>query len=127
MNPFVQTITSQESTIRNLSFYQLCKNKSLSTLLKELEGLEFFRQQTSNLYERVRASLFLYAAYRFVLPDFKKLPTIGLVPPEGLEHLMSRRFEEAIMVFRKNQHRNCLLYTSPSPRDATLSRMPSSA
>ena len=25
------------------------------------------------------------------------------------------------------QDRNCLLYTSPSPRDATLSRMPSSA
>ena len=103
MNPFIQTITSQEPTIRNISFYQLCKNKTLPKLLKELEGLEIFRQQTSNLYERVRASLFLYAAYRFVLPDFKKLPTIGLVPPEGLEHLMSRRFEEAIMVFRKNQ------------------------
>ena len=26
-----------------------------------------------------------------------------------------------------DQHDNCLLYTSPSPRDATLSRMPSSA
>ena len=26
-----------------------------------------------------------------------------------------------------DQLRNCLLYTSPSPRDATLSRMPSSA
>ena len=26
-----------------------------------------------------------------------------------------------------NQHNICLLYTSPSPRDATLSRMPSSA
>ena len=25
------------------------------------------------------------------------------------------------------RHSNCLLYTSPSPRDATLSRMPSSA
>ena len=25
------------------------------------------------------------------------------------------------------QFNNCLLYTSPSPRDATLSRMPSSA
>ena len=25
------------------------------------------------------------------------------------------------------QYTNCLLYTSPSPRDATLSRMPSSA
>ena len=26
-----------------------------------------------------------------------------------------------------NKNRSCLLYTSPSPRDATLSRMPSSA
>ena len=26
-----------------------------------------------------------------------------------------------------NEHNVCLLYTSPSPRDATLSRMPSSA
>ena len=26
-----------------------------------------------------------------------------------------------------SQSANCLLYTSPSPRDATLSRMPSSA
>ena len=31
-------------------------------------------------------------------------------------------------VFANNaKYRNCLLYTSPSPRDATLSRMPSSA
>ena len=30
--------------------------------------------------------------------------------------------------FNEEDHRNCcLLYTSPSPRDATLSRMPSSA
>ena len=28
---------------------------------------------------------------------------------------------------KKREARNCLLYTSPSPRDATLSRMPSSA
>ena len=28
---------------------------------------------------------------------------------------------------RRLQDRGCLLYTSPSPRDATLSRMPSSA
>ena len=26
-----------------------------------------------------------------------------------------------------NKYNNCLLYTSPSPRDSTLSRMPSSA
>ena len=29
--------------------------------------------------------------------------------------------------FRRAGHSTCLLYTSPSPRDATLSRMPSSA
>ena len=29
--------------------------------------------------------------------------------------------------FSKSQAQDCLLYTSPSPRDATLSRMPSSA
>ena len=28
---------------------------------------------------------------------------------------------------RKDKEKGCLLYTSPSPRDATLSRMPSSA
>ena len=28
---------------------------------------------------------------------------------------------------RKRERESCLLYTSPSPRDATLSRMPSSA
>ena len=29
--------------------------------------------------------------------------------------------------FKISIHKGCLLYTSPSPRDATLSRMPSSA
>ena len=32
-----------------------------------------------------------------------------------------------VPVLVKHLHINCLLYTSPSPRDATLSRMPSSA
>ena len=30
-------------------------------------------------------------------------------------------------VYNYDLYRDCLLYTSPSPRDATLSRMPSSA
>ena len=30
-------------------------------------------------------------------------------------------------IFNANNENDCLLYTSPSPRDATLSRMPSSA
>ena len=37
------------------------------------------------------------------------------------------RLGEANVCFSKNKLDTCLLYTSPSPRDATLSRMPSSA
>ena len=40
-------------------------------------------------------------------------------------------FEDSILIseriVRDDVYTSCLLYTSPSPRDATLSRMPSSA
>ena len=42
-------------------------------------------------------------------PDFRKISPFSKIP---------------VIVDHNN---NCLLYTSPSPRDATLSRMPSSA
>ena len=42
-----------------------------------------------------------------------------LKTPEEAAHAVSKWREVKILV--------CLLYTSPSPRDATLSRMPSSA
>ena len=35
--------------------------------------------------------------------------------------------EDQLAEFKKTKNACCLLYTSPSPRDATLSRMPSSA
>ena len=35
---------------------------------------------------------------------------------------------EALIISKISQHiKNCLLYTSPSPRDRSVSRMPSSA
>ena len=37
------------------------------------------------------------------------------------------RNDYAKTLFERRKHKGCLLYTSPSPRDATLSRMPSSA
>ena len=38
-----------------------------------------------------------------------------------------RRNILSILNKKLNVHKNCLLYTSPSPRDRTRSRMPSSA
>ena len=35
--------------------------------------------------------------------------------------------EKGILKAQKKQDRDCLLYTSPSPRDLSTSRMPSSA
>ena len=35
--------------------------------------------------------------------------------------------DEVLYLEEDRAHYDCLLYTSPSPRDATLSRMPSSA
>ena len=54
-----------------------------------------------------------------------KLSHFNFDLPEGLlaEHPAENRDESRLMVL----DRNCLLYTSPSPRDRTRSRMPSSA
>ena len=100
MNPFIQTITSSQAKYRNRSFFKICEKKKVATLLKELEELEQFRLQTDNLYERVRACLFLYAAYRFVIPNYTSIPSVGKLTYKGVEDIMKRRFEDAIQVFR---------------------------
>ena len=58
-------------------------------------------------------------------PNLKKANT----PIEWTEEMMVEflKCKEDPVYFAKNHVKICLLYTSPSPRDATLSRMPSSA
>ena len=43
------------------------------------------------------------------------------------DQLLALTMEQTALVSRLTLVTTCLLYTSPSPRDATLSRMPSSA
>jgi len=47
-------------------------------------------------------------------------------PTNGFSYTMSS-LPDGLYSGDGNMSTNCLLYTSPSPRDATLSRMPSSA
>ena len=55
-----------------------------------------------------------------VEPDFE-LIDVSITPvPENILEKAIENFGEALI-------NNCLLYTSPSPRDGLLSRMPSSA
>ena len=61
-----------------------------------------------------------YGAYLRKFPDIAKIPTFGGFE-EGtfdIEQAISQQPDVIIL---------CLLYTSPSPRDGLLSRMPSSA
>jgi len=100
MNIFIETITSKKPKLRNRSFFDLCKGKSANTLLGELAELEDFRKSTDSLYDRVRACLFLHGTYRFFLQQHKDLPATGEIPFIGFEHLLNRRFEEAISSFQ---------------------------
>ncbi|MGA3182927.1 MAG: UTP--glucose-1-phosphate uridylyltransferase, partial [Verrucomicrobiota bacterium] len=117
-SPLIEIITSAESGIRNQSLDALCLRAPAAELLAACAGLEDFRRRSDNLYERVRALFFLYAIHRFHLPG--KLPAgeEGKIPFKGFEHLLQRRFEEALVQFLAAQ-KNC------GPSDAISSALAS--
>ena len=92
-------ITSPDPAVRNSSLDAVCRRASLETLLTECGALDAFRRTSDNLYERVRALFFLYAIHRFHIPAKLRAPGTGAIPFEGYEHLLNRRFEEAIDAF----------------------------
>jgi hypothetical protein len=99
----VLIITSDLPDVRNQSLDGFCTTASLQELLNECEELETFRRRSDNLYERVRALFFLYAIHRFHLPQKPGIRRRGLIPYRGYEHLLQRRFEEAIRAFLEIQ------------------------
>ena len=109
-------VASAESEIRNTPLERICERASLEDLLAECDDLENFRHRSRNLYERVRALFFLYAIHRFHLPAKPGLNQRGFIPFEGYEHLLKRRFEEAIGVFSAAQRAN-------GPNDAVSSAL----
>ena len=105
MSVLLPVITSQDPAVRHRALENLCAGLSVAELLAECAALDRFRRQSDNLYERVRALLFLYGIHRFHLPP--RLPEAasspepgrGLIPFPGFVHLLNRRFEEAIDSF----------------------------
>jgi hypothetical protein len=98
-NPFIETITSMDEAVRNRPFTDICESLSNGRLFDACQELEAFRRSTDNLYNRVRATLFLYGACRFYLMESPNFPNEGAIPFEGYEDLLQRRFEEAIRCF----------------------------
>jgi hypothetical protein len=95
----VEIITAEDPAIRDRSLESVCNRATLAELLEECAALEKFREQSTNLYDRVRAIFFLYAIHRFHVPLKQSVNPKGLVPFEGYEDLLQRRFPEAIAKF----------------------------
>jgi hypothetical protein len=101
MNPFIETITSADTATRNRSFFEISRQLSARELLGQLRELDNFRKATPNLYDKVRAILFLYAGFRFFLMEAPEVPATGKISYAGFEDLLARRFEHAIATFLK--------------------------
>lgn len=96
-------ILSPDPAVRNRSLDAFCRAVSFDQLVAECATLERFRRENENLYQKVRALFFLYAIHRFHLPFKPGTRRGGFIPFEGYQHLLNRRFEEAIDVFLKAQ------------------------
>ncbi len=112
----IQIISSPDAAVRNQSLDAFCREASLDVLMAEANELETFRRRSENLYERVRALFFLYALHRFHLPLKPGVQSRSLISFHGYEHLLQRRFEEAIATFLKAQ-------AAEGPADATSSAL----
>jgi len=97
------SVISASGDQRDLPLDGLCRDLGLDELLAECEALEKFRRGCDNLYERVRALFFLYAIHRFHIPALPATAAPAPIPYAGFEHLLERRFEEAIEVFLARQ------------------------
>lgn len=106
MNVFIETITSGNTAKRNVSFFEISRQLSAKELLKALRELDSFRKSTPNLYDKVRAILFLYAGFRFFLMEHKEIPRTGKISYAGFEDLLARRFEHAITTFLNELDKN---------------------
>src|SRR3954471_882670 len=96
MSELIKIITATDPAVRNRSLDAFCRTAARAHLLEECAALDRFRRVNDNLYEQVRALFFLYAIYRFHLPEKPGAPQQTLIPFDGYANLLKRRFEEAI-------------------------------
>ena len=110
--------------------------RKLYEILKEIKESEISLAVTDHSLVNIRAGRSQFKVVGLPSKDFPPLPPIereGLIPLPGAGLLQLIR--KTLFAVGDNDTRyvlnglliTCLLYTSPSPRDGLLSRMPSSA
>ena len=87
-------ITSPDPAVRNLPFETWADGQSETALLAEAARLDTLRRESNNLYNRVRALVFLSTLHRFHL----SVAASGtqLIPYSAIEHIRGRRFDQAV-------------------------------
>ena len=97
-------------------------------LMEHVEGRIFWNVQLPEVAEPAERSAIYDEAIRVLAAihsvDLEATGLSDFGPAGGYVERQIRRWSGQ---YRKSETHTCLLYTSPSPRDATLSRMPSSA
>ena len=89
-----ELITSTEEGLRHHPFDHWRRGRSREELTAAAAELEHFRQRASNLYERVRALVFLSSLHRYELQPLAA--GRARIPYEAIEAIRGRRFERAI-------------------------------
>lgn len=105
MSVLIEIITSSNPDIRNISLESALSGKTTDELLMECTELEIFRNKSNNLYQKVRALFFLYAIHRFYIPESNNIGRNAITPYKAYEHILNRRFEEAIKILLEVQGR----------------------
>ncbi|HYP90528.1 MAG TPA: hypothetical protein VEQ59_20295, partial [Polyangiaceae bacterium] len=100
MHPLLRAIleTSQEARVGVLEeFAASASFRELCEAARELDS--FARDQSHNLYQRVRAIFQAYALYRYLIPARPELPRAGRIPHQGQELLLDRHYAAAADMF----------------------------
>ncbi|MFK7769570.1 MAG: UTP--glucose-1-phosphate uridylyltransferase [Mariniblastus sp.] len=95
-NRLVEIIESEDDTIRNQALDVICSEATFSQLMDHCKALDQYWRKADNLYHRVRALFFLAAIHRYHLPRFFESNASGKIPFGSYQHLLGRRFVEAI-------------------------------
>lgn len=103
MNKLIEIIVSAETEIRNRSLESIVSGKPTPELLEDCAELEKFRNTSNNLYHKVRALFFLYAIHRFHLLNRAEISSEAKTPFKAYEHIINRRFEEAVKILTEIQ------------------------
>ena len=95
-NRLIEIICSEDDAVRDTALDSVCADLTKEETIEHLKSLDAFWRQEDNLYHRVRALFFLSAIHRFHMPRFFGDASSGHIPYRAYQHLLERRFIEAI-------------------------------